>query len=99
MFKYAHHPFEYRLNYNWDAEHWTCICSGDPVDICQYINKHLEEMRDAAAQTLEEKDIAECFVIKYYYGNTLFRKWVGSADGILKCAQEIADKWLSEAFI
>lgn len=90
---------EYRLIYSWDTVHWTCICAGDmPVDIDQYINKHLEDMRDAAAQTLEEEGIAECFAIEYYYGKSLVRKWEGTPDRIHEVIRKITDDWLSRAF-
>lgn len=93
--------FEYRLIYRWDADHWTCISTGDPVDIYTYINKHLEEMRDAAAQTLEEEGIAECFAIVYYYSSTVVRvtrKWQGTPDKIVEVVRKITDDWLSKAF-
>ena len=90
---------EYRLNYRWDAGHWTCICAGDmPTDIDKYINKHLEDMRDAAAQTLEEEGISECFTIEYYYGRTLVSKWEGTPDRIYEVIRKITDDWLSRAF-
>lgn len=90
---------EYRLIYHWDAEHWTRIATGDiPVDICKYVEKHLEEMRDAAAQTLEEEGIAECFAIEYYYGRTLVRKWCDTPDNIFEVIRKITDDWLSRAF-
>lgn len=90
---------EYRLIYHWDAEHWTLIATGDiPVDICQYVEKHIEEMRDAAAQTLEEEGIAECFTIEYYYGKSLVRKWEGTPDDIFEIITKITNDWLDCAF-
>ena len=91
--------FEYRLIYRWDAEHWTCIASGDiPPDIHQYVKKHIEEMQDAAAQTFEEEGIAECYALEYYYGSTLARKWVGTPDCILAVITKITNDWLGRAF-
>lgn len=85
---------EYRLIYCWDAEHWTCIATGDiPPDIDVYIDKHLEEMREA----MEVSEDAY-FSIDYYYGSTLVHKWQGSAEEISKCIREITDNWLSRAF-
>lgn len=90
---------EYRLIYRWSPDHWTRIATGDiPVDICQYVKKHLEEMQDAAAQTLEEEGIAECFAIEYYYGRTLVNKWEGTPDDIHEVIRKITDDWLSRAF-
>lgn len=90
---------EYRLIYRWDSEHWTRIATGDiPVDIDQYVDKHIEEMRDAAAQTLEEEGIAECYALEYYYDNILVRKWEGTPDDIAKVIREITDNWLDSAF-
>ena len=91
--------FEYRLIYRWDAEHWTRIATGDiHVDICQYVKKHIEEMRDATAQTLEEEGIAECFAIEYYHGRTLIHKWKGTPDNIFEVITKITNDWLDRAF-
>lgn len=91
--------FEYRLIYRWDAEHWTCIATGDiPPDICDYINKHLEDMRDAAAQTLEEEGISECYAIEMYVYKDLVHKWQGTPDSILEVITKITNDWLSKAF-
>ena len=93
MFKYAHHPFEYRLNYNWDAEHWTCICAGDmPVDIDQYIKNNLAEMQEAIVTGDEYFS-----VIQYYYGDPV-HKWQGSLEELTKYVRDLTDDWLDKAF-
>lgn len=89
----AHHSFEYRLMFHWDAEHWTCICAGDmPVDIDQYVKKHLEEMREAIVTG------DEYFSVIQYYDETLVRKWQGSLEELCKYIRELTDTWLSKAF-
>lgn len=85
--------FEYRLTYHWDAEHWTCIASGDmPVDIDQYIDKHLEEMQEAIVTGNEYFS-----VIQYYSGDPV-HKWQGSLEELCKYIRETTDDWLDKAF-
>lgn len=90
--------FEYRLIYQWDAEHWTCITSSElPTDIHQYAKKHLEEMQEAA-EDAEAAGIAECYALEYYYDGTLAHKWVGNPDDILEVITKITNEWLERAF-
>lgn len=86
--------FEYRLNYHWDAEHWTCITSGDiPPDIDQYIDNNLAEMQEAM-ETGEEY----FSVIQYYSGEPV-HKWQGSLEELCAYVRQITDDWLSKAFM
>ena len=94
MFKYSHHPIEYRLIFHWDAEHWTCICSGDmPVDIDRYIDNNLAEMQEA----MEVSEDAY-FSIEHLYCNAAMRIWHGTPEEMAEIIREITDEWLSKAF-
>ena len=85
---------EYRLIYHWDAEHWTCITSGDiPPDIDTYINNNLAEMQEA----MEVSEDAY-FSIEYYYGSTLVHKWAGTPEDIREVITKITNSWLDRAF-
>ncbi|MBQ5918470.1 MAG: hypothetical protein IIW92_12655 [Lachnospiraceae bacterium] len=85
--------FEYRLNYHWDTEHWTCIASGDMLtDIDTYINKHLAEMQEAIVTG------EEYFSVIQYYDGEPVRKWQGSLEELCVYIRETTDDWLSKAF-
>lgn len=85
---------EYRLIYHWDAEHWTCITTGDtPVDICDYVKKHLEEMQEA----MEVSEDAY-FSIEHRYSRAPMNIWHGTPEELLEVIKEISDSWLSLAF-
>lgn len=85
---------EYRLIHHWDAEHWTCITSGDsPPDIDTYINNNLAEMQEA----MEVSEDAY-FSIEYYYGGTLVKAWHGTPDDIHEVISKITNDWLDRAF-
>lgn len=85
---------EYRLIYHWDAEHWTCITTGDiPVDIYEYIKKNLAEMQDG----MEVSEDAY-FSIEHWYYNAPMKIWHGAPEELLEIIKEITDDWLSRAF-
>lgn len=88
-----HHPFAYRLTYHWDAEHWTCITVGDPVDVYQYIKKNLAEMQEA----MEVSEDAYFSIERRFY-NTSTHIWHGTPEELLEIVEEISDSWLSRAF-
>lgn len=85
--------FEYRLIFHWDAEHWTCICAGDmPVDIDQYIDKHLAEMQEAVITGEEYFSVIQC------YSGKPFCKWQGSLEELCVYVRDMTDSWLDRAF-
>lgn len=90
--KYEPKP-EYRLIYHWDAEHWTCITTGDPVDIHQYIKNNLVEMQDG----MEVSEDAY-FSIEYYFHKVPMNIWQGTPEELLEISKEITDNWLDKAF-
>ena len=86
--------FEYRLIFHWDAEHWTCICSGDmPVDIDRYIDNNLAEMQEA----MEVSEDAY-FSIEHYSYDAPMKIWHGTPEELLEVIKEISDSYLSLAF-
>ena len=86
--------FEYRLNYYWDAEHWTCITSGDmPTDIDTYIKNNLAELQEA----IETGD--EYFSVITYYNKDPVHTWQGSLEELIQYVREMTDDWLSKAFM
>lgn len=93
MFEYT--PMcEYRVLYHWDAEHWTCITTGDiPVDIHQYFKKNLPEMEEA----MEVSEDAY-YSIEYYCGSTLVNSWQGTPDELYKVIEDVTNSWLARAF-
>lgn len=85
---------EYRLLYHWDAEHWTCITTGDiPVDIYKYIESNLAEMQEA----MEVSEDAY-FSIEHYCYDAPMKIWHGTPEELLAIIKEIADAWLALAF-
>lgn len=86
--------FEYRIVYQWDRDHWTCIFVGDiPTDIYHYLSSNLAEMQDA----MEDSEDAY-FSVEHRYGNELLQVWQGTPEELLKAFKEITDEWLSHAF-
>lgn len=85
---------EYRLIYHWDAEHWTCITTGDIIiDIRDYVEKHLAEMQDG----MEVSEDAY-YSIVYYYNNAPMAVWHGTPQELLENTTELVNAWLDRAF-